>query len=1043
MKKHLRRMLAALLCALTVLSVCTIAAGAQITDEALTGAELEAAEIGAEPELAETGEPTVVNVSAQEIEMYGAYYAITWALEEAQEYATAENPYRVVVEPGSYCIPYGLCIYSNTTLVLTGVTLTRSRAINMLRTGYGFDTADSGVTGYYYENITIEGGTLDAENSSINSTMIKVVHTKNFTMKDVTVKNLYDGHMMEVAGCDGLTVTGCTFTDQVVPAGGIRYEALQLDILYSEHMNNCRSEDLAIKNVLIENCTFNNCPRGVGTHTAVLNNPFNNIVIRNNTFTNMKSAAIQSINWTNVEISDNVIDTTPRGIALYSVLDQGQGTYKASVLAAEGGTTAHYSDSFQTPPKANVVVKNNTITNCGTVKDIYAKYECSAISVMGAKVTTSKAYSDSSGSLPTGDYYVDGVKIENNYISVKGHGLRIEDVRNIQANSNVILCSANTVYPANYYGMAIREDVRNASFKNNYIENASVNSFQIDCCTNITEISGNEIYTSGKYGMAIYNTSIGSILNNLVSNTPNNSIGVMRNSSVSGKISGNRITGSSANGIHIASDSTAASVEKNTTVNCTGDIAYTRSTGHAKVGTNYTSSAAVTSVTLNERDIIMGVGKSWRLNKTANPINAVTTFTYSSSNTAVAAVDKTGRITAKAVGTAAITVRTANGKTASVPVTVNTSKGDPIVTGTLATPSVTKIENVNTGVKLTWGAVSGASKYRVYLKSGSSWSKLADVSAASYTHTGVKSGTKYTYTVRCLSADGKSFTSGFSSSGWSITFISAPAISKTENTASGVKLSWSKVTGAAKYRIYLKNGSSWSKLADTTSTTYTHTAAKSGTSYTYTLRCVTSDGKSFTSGYNTTGWNHQFTLPQLATPSVTKFENTATGTKVTWGAVSGAPKYRLFVKSGGSWKKVADTTATSYTYGGLTSGTTYTYTVRVISADAKTFRSGYNTTGWSYRYIAPPAAPTLKNTASGVKVTWKAPAGAVKYRIYRKIGTGSWSKLADTTATSYVDKSVTVGKKYSYTIRCISSDGKSFQSYYNTTGSSITATKKG
>ena len=44
-----------------------------------------------------------------------------------------------------------------------------------------------------------------------------------------------------------------------------------------------------------------------------------------------------------------------------------------------------------------------------------------------------------------------------------------------------------------------------------------------------------------------------------------------------------------------------------------------------------------------------------------------------------------------------------------------------------------------------------------------------------------------------------------------------------------------------------------SRIADTTSLTYTDKSAKSGTKYTYTVRCISSDGKQYTSWYNTTG----------------------------------------------------------------------------------------------------------------------------------------------------------------------------------------------
>ena len=354
-----------------------------------------------------------------------------------------------------------------------------------------------------------------------------------------------------------------------------------------------------------------------------------------------------------------------------------------------------------------------------------------------------------------------------------------------------------------------------------------------------------------------------------------------------------------------------------------------------------------------------------------------------------------------------------------------------------AQPKITKTENTNTGVQLTISKVTGAAKYRVYRKSGSgSYAKLADTASLTYTDTTAKSGTKYTYTVRALDKNG-SVVSSYNASGWSITYIASPKISKIENVYTGVQLTITNCNGASKYRIYRKSGTgSWAKLADTASLTYTDTTAKSGTKYSYTVRCLSDDGKSFTSSYNNTGWS----ITYAAAPKISKLENTASGTKLTWSASTGAAKYRVFIKNGSSWKSLGDTTSTSYTYTGAKSGTAYTYTVRAIGKDGK-FLTGYNSTGWKYTFIATPALPTLKNTKNGVQVTITKVTGAAQYRIYRKTGSGSWAKLADTTSLTYVDKAAKNGTKYSYTVRCLSADGKSFTSSYNNTGRSITCKK--
>lgn len=348
----------------------------------------------------------------------------------------------------------------------------------------------------------------------------------------------------------------------------------------------------------------------------------------------------------------------------------------------------------------------------------------------------------------------------------------------------------------------------------------------------------------------------------------------------------------------------------------------------------------------------------------------------------------------------------------------------------LSTPKVSKITNTNSGPQLTWGKVTGAKKYNVYVKSGSSWKKIGDTTSTSFTHTAAKSGTSYTYTVRAYDSSGN-YKSAYVTAGYTNKFIAPPAISSVSNTSKGVKITWGKVSGATNYRVFVKSGSSWKKLGDTTSTSYTHTSAKSGKTYTYTVRCISSTGKSYVSGYDKVGTSASY----LAMPKVSKISNTQSGAKLTWGKIAGATKYNIYVKSGSKWKKLGESTTTSYTHTTAKSGTTYSYRVRAYDSTGKV-ASAYKSAGDSNKFIASPAISSVSNTSKGVKITWDEVSGAVNYRVFVKSGS-SWKKLGDTTSTTFVDTSAKNGKTYTYTVRCISSTGKSYLSGYDTKGMTI------
>ena len=185
------------------------------------------------------------------------------------------------------------------------------------------------------------------------------------------------------------------------------------------------------------------------------------------------------------------------------------------------------------------------------------------------------------------------------------------------------------------------------------------------------------------------------------------------------------------------------------------------------------------------------------------------------------------------------------------------------VSSNLATPKITKAESVDGGVKISWNKSNGAEKYRVYYKGSKGWTRMVDTTSTSYIDKDVSSGKNYTYTVRCINSSATKFTSGYDSKGKSIKYVAAPEISKTESTYNSITLNWDNVNGAEKYRVYRRGEKGWSRLFDTTSTTFTDTNLYADTEYTYTVRCINSSANKFTSGYNSKG----FTVTTLSAPA--------------------------------------------------------------------------------------------------------------------------------------------------------------------------------
>ena len=90
----------------------------------------------------------------------------------------------------------------------------------------------------------------------------------------------------------------------------------------------------------------------------------------------------------------------------------------------------------------------------------------------------------------------------------------------------------------------------------------------------------------------------------------------------------------------------------------------------------------------------------------------------------------------------------------------------------------------------------------------------------------------------------------------------------------------------------------------------------------------------------------------IGTPQLTHISMAKNGVQIDWNSITGVAKYRVFrLNSAGEWSVLADTSNTYYIDTSVTSGGSYTYTVRAISPDGGTFLSDFDPNGLTLRYI--------------------------------------------------------------------------------------------
>ncbi len=263
--------------------------------------------------------------------------------------------------------------------------------------------------------------------------------------------------------------------------------------------------------------------------------------------------------------------------------------------------------------------------------------------------------------------------------------------------------------------------------------------------------------------------------------------------------------------------------------------------------------------------------------------------------------------------------------------------------------------------------------------------------------------------------------------------LSTPKITGCESLDSGVKINWNAVADADRYRVYYKNSQGgWTKMGSTTSTSFIDSDVRSGGNYTYTVRCVNAADTAFTSDFDRTGYNYTYNMD---TPKITGLSSSSAGVKITWGKVTNASRYRVYYKnSSGGWTNMKETTGTTYTDDDVRYGGTYTYTVRCVNSSGR-FTSDFNGSGWTYtHYLSTPKITGCESLSNGVNIKWNAISGAQKYRVYYKNSRGGWTKMGETSGTSFVDDDVRSGYPYTYTVRCINNSLDRFMSDCDTNG---------
>lgn len=247
---------------------------------------------------------------------------------------------------------------------------------------------------------------------------------------------------------------------------------------------------------------------------------------------------------------------------------------------------------------------------------------------------------------------------------------------------------------------------------------------------------------------------------------------------------------------------------------------------------------------------------------------------------------------------------------------------------TIGTPTITSITATSqTSATISWGAVSGATKYEVYRATSASgqYTKITTTTGTSFTNTGLTSGSTYYYRVAAYNASGLGNKSSVKAVRLSFT---APTITASYTpTSTSAYLEWSTVYNASGYYVYRSTSATgtYTKIATTANRYYTNSGLTSGTTYYYKIVAYNS---SSTSSYS----SYKAEKPVVVDVPVFYYSTADSSSKVTirWTNVPSATKYYVYrsTSATGTYTSVGNTNKTTYTDTGLSSGTSYYYKIR-------------------------------------------------------------------------------------------------------------------
>lgn len=439
----------------------------------------------------------------------GSFSDFQQALLNAKDKGTANHIYKIHITK-DLRINQSVGIYSNTMIVVDkNVKIIRNLPAGNDGTTFRVGKPGSSASGYYYRNITIQGGIWDGNVRSKDTGFctFKVNHSQNVKFLNMTIQNDLEGHMIEAGAVNGLTISRVNFKNHKCYFKAHKNkndyyeheEALQLDVNLYETTAIGKYDKYQNKNVTVDRCNFTNLGRGIGSHNSIDGCYFTNMKFTNNTFKNIKSYAIGAINYRNSKIQNNKILNCGSGILFVNSKPNYTG-YTGTYVVSNWNLKVNTS-------KDNSIISGNRITiNRPKSKDSRALYingnKISKPAIYKKGLNSANRLSGYQGYLK-GDHRINGLTITKNNITVKNMtAVFYKGIRNSIFSNNNITFNGNQ--KSDHYGLTMD------SVPDQLNENVTVNGNKIKnfnggiLCKNSKKVTFKNTTVYNSYKQHIY-----------------------------------------------------------------------------------------------------------------------------------------------------------------------------------------------------------------------------------------------------------------------------------------------------------------------------------------------------------------------------------------------------------------------------------------------------------------------------------------------------------------------------------------------------------